>query len=323
MPFRRLPCEGLRKLLGNLLGGFLHRLCLLDRQFRLLAEEGGLQLEEFGNGLDGRAVRRGATAEFSALVRRASMALMADFGSAGLGGLHGGFHASCWLPRRRSSSWHRRRGTAVRPFRRSRGSQSANLAGSKEEKRKDVVDLRHRYMRSLCLGILSASFVDSYYIDDVYCALQHNCAAHKALTFPAETRLTVCWTLFRPIVINRPLIRQSPKTKGSIMPAVQYPFIDIAVHPRVRERFSRGDAHGAVLGRPLPCAVGERCGSGAVWAMRLSMTCWNRAINHTDITFRQLEATAPLAGRRRKPEDFMIRIAQGFPAHSRRRRRLE
>ena len=26
------------------------------------------------------------------------------------------------------------------------------------------------------------------------------------------------------------------------MPAVQYPFIDIAVHPRVRERFSRGDA---------------------------------------------------------------------------------
>lgn len=26
------------------------------------------------------------------------------------------------------------------------------------------------------------------------------------------------------------------------MPAVQYPFIDIAVHARVRERFSRGEA---------------------------------------------------------------------------------
>ena len=26
------------------------------------------------------------------------------------------------------------------------------------------------------------------------------------------------------------------------MPAVQYPFIDIAVHQRVRERFSRGEA---------------------------------------------------------------------------------
>ncbi len=95
------------------------------------------------------------------------------------------------------------------------------------------------------------------------------------------------------------------------MPAVQYPFIDIAVHPRVRERFSRGDAlvlFSADLSRALWAngAGAELFGQSAVYDLL------EQGINRTDITFRQLEATAHSLDGVGGSRNFMIRIAQGF-----------
>lgn len=95
------------------------------------------------------------------------------------------------------------------------------------------------------------------------------------------------------------------------MPAVQYPFIDIAVHPRVRERFSRGDAlvlFSADLSRALWAngAGAELFGQSAVYDLL------EQGITRTDITFRQLEATARPLAAVGDSRNFMIRIAQGF-----------
>ncbi len=95
------------------------------------------------------------------------------------------------------------------------------------------------------------------------------------------------------------------------MPAVQYPFIDIAVHARVRERFSRGEAMvllSADLGRALWAngAGAELFGQSAVYDLL------DQGINAADITFRQLEATARQLVNVGDSRNFMIRIARGF-----------
>ena len=95
------------------------------------------------------------------------------------------------------------------------------------------------------------------------------------------------------------------------MPAVQYPFIDIAVHPRVRERFSRGEAMvllSADLGRALWAngAGAELFGHSAVYDLL------DQGIEGADITFRQLEATSRQLVNVGDSRNFMIRIARGF-----------
>ncbi|OWV85149.1 ATP-binding protein [Rhizobium sp. R693] len=95
------------------------------------------------------------------------------------------------------------------------------------------------------------------------------------------------------------------------MPAVQYPFIDIAVHPRVRERFSRGEAMvllSADLGRALWAngAGAELFGQSAVYDLL------DQGIDRADITFRQLEVTARQLVNVGDSRNFMIRIARGF-----------
>jgi PAS domain S-box-containing protein len=95
------------------------------------------------------------------------------------------------------------------------------------------------------------------------------------------------------------------------MPAVQYPFIDIAVHPRVRERFSRGEAlvlFSADLSRALWAngAGAELFGHAAVYDLL------DQGVNRTDITYRQLEAAAQQLVKIGDNRNFMIRIAQGF-----------
>ena len=95
------------------------------------------------------------------------------------------------------------------------------------------------------------------------------------------------------------------------MPAVQYPFIDIAVHARVRERFSRGEAMvllSADLGRALWAngAGAELFGQSAVYDLL------DQGIDAADITFRQLEATARQLVNVGDSRNFMIRIARGF-----------
>jgi len=95
------------------------------------------------------------------------------------------------------------------------------------------------------------------------------------------------------------------------MPAVQYPFIDIAVHARVRERFSRGEAmvlFSADLTRLLWAngAGAELFGHAAVYDLL------DQGVGHADITFRQLEAAARQLGEVGDQKTFIIRIAKGF-----------
>ncbi len=95
------------------------------------------------------------------------------------------------------------------------------------------------------------------------------------------------------------------------MPAVQYPFIDIAVHARVRERFSRGEAmvlFSSDLSRLLWAngAGAELFGHIAVYDLL------DQGISHADITFRQLEATARQLNEVGDQKTFVIRIAKGF-----------
>lgn len=95
------------------------------------------------------------------------------------------------------------------------------------------------------------------------------------------------------------------------MPTVQYPFIDIAVHPRVRERFSRGEAMvllSADLGRALWAngAGAELFGQSAVYDLL------DQGIDGADITFRQLEATARQLADVGDSRNFVIRIARSF-----------
>ncbi|QKK32049.1 PAS domain S-box protein [Rhizobium indicum] len=95
------------------------------------------------------------------------------------------------------------------------------------------------------------------------------------------------------------------------MPAVQYPFIDIAVHARVRERFSRGEAmvlFSADLARLLWAngAGAELFGHSAVYDLL------DQGVDRTDITFRQLETAARQLTDIGDNRSLMIRIAKGF-----------
>ncbi|WP_064681080.1 ATP-binding protein [Rhizobium bangladeshense] len=95
------------------------------------------------------------------------------------------------------------------------------------------------------------------------------------------------------------------------MPAVQYPFIDIAVHARVRERFSRGEAmvlFSADLGRLLWAngAGAELFGHSAVYDLL------DQGVDRTDITFRQLETAARQLADIGDQRSLMIRVAKGF-----------
>ena len=95
------------------------------------------------------------------------------------------------------------------------------------------------------------------------------------------------------------------------MPAVQYPFIDIAVHARVRERFSRGEAmvlFSADLARLLWAngAGAELFGHSAVYDLL------DQGVDHADITFRQLETAARQLTDIGDSRNLMIRVAKGF-----------
>ncbi|MBB3919098.1 ATP-binding protein [Rhizobium fabae] len=95
------------------------------------------------------------------------------------------------------------------------------------------------------------------------------------------------------------------------MPAVQYPFIDIAVHARVRERFSRGEAMvlvSADLARLLWAngAGAELFGHSAVYDLL------DQGVDRADITFRQLETAARQLTDIGDSRTLMIRVAKGF-----------
>lgn len=97
------------------------------------------------------------------------------------------------------------------------------------------------------------------------------------------------------------------------MPAVQYPFIDIAVHPRVRERFSRGEAI-VLLSADLSRALWANGAGAELFGQSAVYDLLDQGIDGADITFRQLQVTARQLVNVGDSRNFMIRIARASSA---------
>ncbi|MFJ6327372.1 MULTISPECIES: ATP-binding protein [unclassified Rhizobium] len=95
------------------------------------------------------------------------------------------------------------------------------------------------------------------------------------------------------------------------MPAIQYPFIDIAVHPRVRERFARGEAmvmFSAGMDRVLWAN-----GAGAnLFGYDVIYDFLDQGPKGGDVSFRQIESTARGLSAIGEQRTFLIRMATGF-----------
>lgn len=95
------------------------------------------------------------------------------------------------------------------------------------------------------------------------------------------------------------------------MPAKSYPFIDIAVHERVREHFARGDA--AVLFSPDMSQVLWSNGEGAfLFGLPSIYDFIDSGANRNDAAYRQMEAAARQLKRSGDSRAFLMRIASGF-----------
>ncbi len=95
------------------------------------------------------------------------------------------------------------------------------------------------------------------------------------------------------------------------MPAIQYPFIDIAVHPRVRERFSQGEAL-VLFSTDLSGALWANGAGAELFGHSTVYDLIDQGVNRADITFRQLTATAQQLAIIGDSRTFIIRIPQGF-----------
>ncbi|TDW36798.1 PAS/PAC sensor signal transduction histidine kinase [Rhizobium azibense] len=95
------------------------------------------------------------------------------------------------------------------------------------------------------------------------------------------------------------------------MPAVQYPFIDIAVHQRVRERFSRGEAM-VLFSADLSRLLWANGAGAELFSQTAVYDLLDQGVNRTDITFRQIETTARQLAAIGDTRSLMIRIAKGF-----------
>ncbi|WP_428427605.1 ATP-binding protein [Pararhizobium sp.] len=95
------------------------------------------------------------------------------------------------------------------------------------------------------------------------------------------------------------------------MPAKSYPFIDIAVHERVREHFAKGDA--AVLFSPDMSQVLWSNGEGAfLFGLPSIYDFIDSGANRNDAAYRQMEAAARQLKRSGDSRTFLMRIASGF-----------
>ena len=95
------------------------------------------------------------------------------------------------------------------------------------------------------------------------------------------------------------------------MPVKSYPFIDIAVHERVREHFTRGDA--AVLFSPDLGNILWSNGEGAaLFGFSSVYDFLDAGAERGDVAFRQLQATARQLTRSGERRNFVMRLASGF-----------
>ncbi|EGP58928.1 two component sensor kinase [Agrobacterium tumefaciens F2] len=95
------------------------------------------------------------------------------------------------------------------------------------------------------------------------------------------------------------------------MPAVQYPFIDIAVHERVREGFGRGEAM-ALFSLDLQNALWANGRGAALFGTPMVYDFLEQGPKRQDVTFRQLAATAARLSKAGDSLPFTIRINAGF-----------
>ncbi|MES5044729.1 ATP-binding protein [Rhizobium nepotum] len=95
------------------------------------------------------------------------------------------------------------------------------------------------------------------------------------------------------------------------MPAVQYPFIDIAVHERVREGFGRGEAM-ALFSLDLRNALWANGRGAALFGTPMVYDFLEQGPKRQDVTFRQLATTATRLSRTGDSLPFTIRVNAGF-----------
>ena len=95
------------------------------------------------------------------------------------------------------------------------------------------------------------------------------------------------------------------------MPAVQYPFIDIAVHERVRDHFGRGEAM-ALFSMDLQSALWANGRGAALFGTPMIYDFLERGPRQQDVTFRQFSATAGRLVKTGDSGQFTIRIHSGF-----------
>ena len=99
------------------------------------------------------------------------------------------------------------------------------------------------------------------------------------------------------------------------MPAVQYPFIDIAVHERVRDHFGRGEAM-ALFSMDLQTALWANGRGAALFGTPMIYDFLERGPRQQDVTFRQFSATAARLAKTGDSGQFNIRIHSGFKSVS-------
>ena len=95
------------------------------------------------------------------------------------------------------------------------------------------------------------------------------------------------------------------------MSAVQYPFIDIAVHERVREHFVRGEAM-ALFSLDLNSALWANGRGAALFGTPMIYDFLEQGPKRQDVTFRQLIAASARLSKTGDVQQFTIRINAGF-----------
>ena len=133
---------------------------------------------------------------------------------------------------------------------------------------------------------------------------------HGILTFRAVIA-GVLWTKNRREVINTVLRLAPLKDRVLSMTANQYPFIDVAVHERVRDHFAAGDA--IVLFSADMAAVLWANGRGArLFGHDSVYDFLDQGPRQHDILYRQIEAAGQRVAGTRSRATLTIRVPAGF-----------
>lgn len=95
------------------------------------------------------------------------------------------------------------------------------------------------------------------------------------------------------------------------MPAVQYPFIDIAVHERVRDKFAKGEAL-ALFSMDLKSALWANGRGAALFGTAMIYDFIEHGPKAQDVTFRQVAGAASRMHNIGDRQQFTIRVLAGF-----------